>query len=181
LNKFHTLGALVVAITAACGAVKEDRPDVDAGLDGDAPGVDAPVVDAPVGIAVAPPDNDSQQNPAVSHFLSITGTRNFTYANEVSAPTGDTEDFVAFEFPNNSNPSQVVRVTLACTITGAADAVGTVEIFEDEVLGTLNVLCNAGQQTLTVNNTKVQTARIRFSRADEPSHLAYTLTVVGFQ
>jgi hypothetical protein len=179
VTNLHTLSALAFVLTAACGDVTEDDPNPDnpdAGVE-----LDAPEPDAPMGIAVAPADNDSLQNPAQTHFLSITGTRDFAYTNEISFPMGDAEDFLEFEFPNNQNPAQVVRITLACTLTGDEDAVGTVEIFEDAVLGNLRVDCNEGEQTLTVDNTKVQTARVRFSSAGATSHLAYTLTVVGFQ
>lgn len=169
---------VICVLATACGSVEDDENPMtmDAGVD-----VDAPSPDAATQIAVAPPDNDSLQNPAETHFLSITGTRNFTYANEISFPTGDAEDFVEFEFPPNQNTAQVVRITLACTLTGQATAVAGADVLEDAVASNLRVTCNEGEKTLTVNNTKVQTVKIRFSSVGEPSHLAYTLTVIGFQ
>ena len=125
-------------------------------------------------------DNDSPQAPALSQFLSITGTRSITHTNEISAPTGDAEDFVEFEFPNNSNTAQVVRITLDCTITGQADSAPQAQILEDGQESGMFVACNTGQQTLTVDNTKVQLVRVRFTNATEATHAAYTLAIVGF-
>jgi hypothetical protein len=173
----------LLALASACGVVSGDNGDgdgdgddldagaeIDAGLDLDAPGV-----------RVAPDDNDTLEEPAESHFLSITGEREFTYSDEISSPEGDDLDFIEFEFPNNSNTAQVVRITLDCAFEGDLEAVGAARILEDGEAGTLRVQCNEGEQTLTVNNTKVQTARVEITTAAGPTHLEYTLTVVGFQ
>jgi hypothetical protein len=181
------------AVLAACGddageqggpdASPEVTLDADTVVDADVPVADADVeADAGDEVAEAPADNDSLQNPAESYFLSNTGTRDFTYADEISSPTGDAEDFVEFEFPNNSNPDQTVRITLDCTITGQADAQGAAVIFEDGVQdNSLRAPCNDGEQVLTVDNTKVQTVRIGFSSVADPTHIDYTLTVIGFE
>ena len=63
--------------------------------------------------AVAPPDNDSAEAPAVSAILSPSGTRALIYSSEVSAPQGDTEDFVAFTASGSS-----VLASLACQGSG---------------------------------------------------------------
>jgi len=169
-------------LVGACGSVDANDDDgqdlVDAGNDD----IDADIdIDAALQVAEAPLDNDSLANPAESHFLSITGERNFNYVNEVSHPGGDTTDFIEFEFPNNSNPNQVVRITLDCTITGQVDAQGGLTIFEDGQTSASQVLCNQGEQILTVDNTKVQVAEIGFTTVADASHMDYTLTVVGFQ
>ena len=138
------------------------------------------------GNLIAPLDNDSLQNPAVSEFLSITGTRDFAYTDQISYPMGDTEDFVEFEFPNNSNTAQQVMITLDCTFSEAQNgAIVSATVWEDGVedIG-LRADCNDGEQTLTVDNTKVQTVRIYFSGTptdDEQTLVDYTITIVGFQ
>ena len=131
---------------------------------------------------IAPFDNDSLQNPAVSVFLSITGNRNFSYTEQISYSGGDNDDWVEFEFPNNSNPNQLVFITLDCTYSGnTGNAQGRVTIYEDQQQTSKIVLCNDGETTLTVDNTKVQQARIYFGVTNEGVLLDYTITVVGFR
>ena len=127
-------------------------------------------------------DNDSLQNPAQDVFLSITGTRNFSHQSDISFAGGDNEDFVAFEFPNNSNSSQTVWITLDCALSGdVGNAQMVATILEDgvEKSGT-TVFCNGGEQQLTVDNTKKQTVRIYYNITNEGVYGTYTLTVVGF-
>lgn len=128
---------------------------------------------------VAAFDNDSLQNPAVSVFFSPTGNRNFTYGNDVSYADGDQEDWVEFEFPNNANTNQTVRLTLTCAIAGSESAQLRATIWEDGVKTTKIVICNQDEQ-LTVDNTKVQQVQIHFGITDEGIYATYTLTVVGF-
>jgi hypothetical protein len=129
---------------------------------------------------VAAFDNDSLQNPAVSVFLSPTGNRNFTYSNDVSYANGDQEDWVEFEFPNNANTNQTVRLTLSCTIAGSESAQLRATIWEDGVRTNEIAICNQDEQQLTVDNTKVQQVQIHFGITDEGIYATYTLTVVGF-
>lgn len=131
-------------------------------------------------VAEAPLDNDSLIAPAVDVFLSITGTRDFAYTDEVSSPDGDTEDFVGFEFPNNATPDQPIRLTLDCAITGDDDADARGVVFEDGVETAIAVNCNEGEQLRVVDNTKVQVVRIAFTEDGDGAHVDYTLTVVAF-
>ena len=138
------------------------------------------------GNLIAPLDNDSLQTPAVTEFLSITGTRDFSYVDQISTPMGDTEDWVEFEFPNNANTAQQVRVTLDCVYSDAENgAQGSATVWEDDVEDTgLAAICNDGEQILTVDNTKVQSVRIHFTidpTDDVQTLVDYTLTIVGFQ
>jgi uncharacterized protein YgiM (DUF1202 family) len=134
-------------------------------------------------VPIAPFDNDSLQNPAVSVFFSPTGTRNFTHQNDVSHPNGDQDDWVRFEFPNASNTSQNVWITLTCNIQGSAQAQLRATIWVNNQATSQNVICNSGEQQLTVNNTQVQFVRVHFGITDgnNPIYAAYTLTVVGFR
>ncbi|NKQ35904.1 MAG: SH3 domain-containing protein [Chloroflexi bacterium] len=130
---------------------------------------------------IAPFDNDSLQNPATSVFLSITGNRNFNYSDAISYEEGDQDDWIEFEFPNNSNPNQVVWITLDCAISGSDSAQVRATIYEDGGQTTKIVLCNQGETQLTVDNTKTQQVRIHFGITDENVYATYTLTVVGFR
>ena len=130
---------------------------------------------------IAPFDNDSLQNPAASVFLSITGNRNFNYSDAISYEDGDQDDWVEFEFPNNSNPNQVVWITLECAISDSDSAQVRATVYEDGVQTTKIVLCNQGETQLTVDNTKTQQVRIHFGITDENVYATYTITVVGFK
>lgn len=134
-------------------------------------------------LLVAPFDNDSLQNPAVSELLRITGLRRLEYIDQISALLGDADDFVEFELPNNSNPSSRIRVKLDCDIEGDDSGQVRVTLYEDgEIDHTLRVLCNEGEKDLTVDNTKVQTARIYFAvTPGDQALVTYHLTVIGFR
>ena len=146
-----------------------------------APPPEEPTTEPPEEPIVAQFDNDSAQNPAQDIFLSITGTRNFSHQNDISFSGGDTDDFVAFEFPNNSNVNQVVWITLDCNLSGeVGNAQMVATVMEDsDIRGT--VICNSGEQQLTVDNTKKQTVRIHYNITNEGVYGTYTLTVVGFK
>lgn len=130
---------------------------------------------------IADLDNDSLQNPAQSIFFSPTGTKNFTHNNAVSYANGDQEDWVEFEFPNNSNTNQVVWLTLSCTITGDPDAQLRATIYEDGNSTNKIVICNQGEAQLTVDNTKTQQVRIHWGITKDDIYADYSLTVVGFR
>lgn len=130
---------------------------------------------------IAPFDNDSLQNPATSVFLSNTGNRNFTYSDAVSYADGDQEDWVEFEFPNNSNSSQSVWLTLDCTISGDSGAQLRATVYENGNSTTKIALCNQGQVQLTVDNTQTQQVRLHWGITRPTIYAEYTLTVVGFR
>lgn len=129
----------------------------------------------------APFDNDSLQNPARSEFLSITGTRNFSHSDAVSYEGGDQDDWVEFEFPNNSNSSQRVWITLDCTITGDPGAQLRATIYEDGNSTNDIVICGEGEVQKTVDNTKVQQVRIHWGIPKPGVYATYTITIVGFK
>ncbi|MFQ5434675.1 MAG: hypothetical protein ACE5FD_07345, partial [Anaerolineae bacterium] len=130
--------------------------------------------------AIAQFDNDSLQNPAVSVFMSPTGNRNFSHSNDISYPNGDQDDWVEFEFPNNSNTSQRVRITLNCNITGPDGAQVRATIYEDGQQTTKIVICGQGETFLTVDNTKKQQLRIHWGITQDGVYATYDLTVVGY-
>lgn len=181
-----SLFAAITLSVAACAVTElpEDNDDIEVGdeegdeeNDNNDDNDDNDIEELPI----APLDNDSLAAPAESHFLRITGTREFTFQNDISTDVGDASDFVEFEFPNNSNPSQSVFLTLDCNIIGEEGTQVRATIYEDGERTLSFVSCNEGEQRLTVDNTKVQTVAIEFSNIPAPAYADYTLTVVGFR
>ena len=71
-------------------------------------------------------DNDSPANPAIRVTFSSPGTRQFTYASQLSAPTGDPEDWIEFTpYAIKPAPARLV-FGLACS----GNATLTVEIWQ---------------------------------------------------
>ena len=135
----------------------------------------------PEPVLFAPFDNgQSAADPHRTCFLSITGERAFEHIDAISNVEGDLDDWVQFEFPNNSNPNQVMQMSLECTFIGP-ELLVRATIWEDGAPTLEAVSCNEGLQVLTVDNTKVQSVRIHFVGGDEPTLLDYRLSVVGFR
>jgi uncharacterized protein YraI len=64
-------------------------------------------------------DHDSEADPAIRVTFSFSGTRQFTYSSQVSAPSGDPEDWVEFTpFAVNGAPAHLV-FSLACSGNGS--------------------------------------------------------------
>lgn len=167
---------LVAALLVGCGDVNDDNNNTD---QSPTPTGNESPTPTPGQVPVAQADNDSLQSPAESHFMSPTGVRDFTYEDEISHPTGDAEDFIEFEFPNDSNTDQNITITLDCAFTGQQDPVVRVDIYEDGVQGNETVFCNDGPTAVTVNNTMVQTAVVNVSVADQDVYVGYSLFVDG--
>lgn len=70
----------------------------------------------------AAPDGDSEEKPAVNEVLSSAGTGTIIYSSELSAPTGDDADWVAFTFDGPSNQSFYIYLRLDCTGNGGVTA-----------------------------------------------------------
>jgi len=197
------VAVFATALSVACGGTEDGLAPPNEGADeapdaGPDDGIDPPVDGGDVldpgdeqdedtldpSELLAPFDNDSLQAPAVSEFLRPTGLRELLYIDQVSAEAGDGSDFIEFELPNNSNPSQRIRVRLDCEFE-PSEAGGQVRatLFEngEEDPGNM-VLCNDGEKDLTIDNTKVQTARVHFSiPPDAQTLVTYHLTVIGFR
>ena len=140
----------------------------------------------PTDALVAPFDNDSAAAPAVDEFLSITGTREIVYTDQISAEAGDTEDFVQFELPNNSNPNQRIDVAIDCDVIGDEEVFARVELLnvdggETTVATGGPIDCNEDFAQMTVRNDQVQLARIHFALTpEEQTLIEYTLIVEAF-
>ena len=135
---------------------------------------------------VAPFDNDSADNPAVDQFLSITGTREVVYTDQISAEEGDNEDFVQFELPNNSNPNQNISISIDCDVFGDQNVFARVELLNVDgndatrINGT-PIDCGEEELRVTVRNDQVQLARIHVQGVpEEQTLIEYTIVVAPF-
>ena len=186
-NKLNILCVTLLSLFAvACGeaGMTDVEPDPGTGGQGGAGGVGG-VGGDPLDL-IAPFDNDSAANPSMDEFLSITGDRELVYSDLISAEEGDTEDFVQFELPNNSNPNQNIRVAIDCIVEGDTEVFARVEILnvgngESEAATGGPIDCNDGFSNITVRNDRVQAVRIYVQGVPETQTLIeYTLTVDPF-
>lgn len=184
--------SLLCSVAIACGDpgvnddVNLDEPIVDEVADDEL--VEDEIVEDEIveDDLIAPFDNDSAADPAVDQFLSITGTREIAYTDQISAQDGDTQDFVQFELPNNSNPNQNIAVSIDCDVYGDEDAFARVELLNVDRNGTARINgppidCNEGEFRVTVQNDQVQLARIYVQGVTNVQTLVeYTLVVAPF-
>ena len=190
----HTLNAIFLSflsvVTVACGDA--GVTDLDQELGFDEPIVDDVVEDEVVDNGnldelVAPFDNDSAADPALDEFLSITGTRELVYTDQISAEEGDSQDFIVFELPNNSNPIQRIEIEIDCDVFGDQDVFARVELFNVDGNDATRITgdpvdCNEGVFQVTVRNDQVQLARIHVQGVpQEQTLIEYTFTVTPFR
>lgn len=179
--------SLLAVHAAACG-----DPNVALDEDFDPPVVDDPIEppileELPEEERIALFDNDSADDPAVDEFLSITGTREIAFTDQISAEDGDNEDFVQFELPNASNPNQNIAISIDCDVYGDENVTARVDLFNvdgnDETrINGGPIDCNEGEFFVTVQNDQVQLAVIRLQGVPEVQTLVeYTLHVKPFR
>jgi uncharacterized protein YraI len=65
----------------------------------------------------APEDGDTMQDPAIFVTFSTSDSRAFSYSSDVSAPTGDFEDWISFH-PNSTNLRVNLLIDLTCSGNG---------------------------------------------------------------
>lgn len=120
-------------------------------------------------VVPAPNDNDSAQAPAVNVTFSANGTRVLQYSSDLSAPTGDAEDWVQF-----SPFTQTVLLELTCRGNGSL----TVSLLQYNLAvpdwGTLPC---GGTQAVTVNVNTVYLLRLQAAASDSLSYTQFTVTV----
>jgi len=201
----HTLNTIALSlfclIAVACGDPGVEPLDVDPGIGGNGGdlgfggnggdlgfGGEDGVGGEPVEEEelIAPFDNDSAADPAVDEFLSITGTRDIVYTDQISAEEGDTQDFVQFKLPNNSNPNQRIAMSIDCDVFGDEEVFARIELFNVDNDGATRiggepVDCNSGELQVTVRNDQVQLARIFVQGVPQEQTLVeYTIVVAPF-
>ncbi len=64
--------------------------------------------------ATAPQDGDSVEAPAINVTLSQNYTPYFSYSSDISAPDGDSDDWVRFQFDGKTGEERIVSVVLSC-------------------------------------------------------------------
>ena len=76
----------------------------------------------PTGFAAAAPDADSLKNPAVNLKFAPDGPKEFSYSSDLSFPSGDTSDWVAFTPYEPTNQATYVYFKLICAGNGGITA-----------------------------------------------------------
>ena len=69
-------------------------------------------------LATAPNDGDSAENPAIIHTLSKVDFPYFEYSSELSAPEGDSDDWVRFSLAGDAGQEKIVAVVVDNTGSG---------------------------------------------------------------
>lgn len=69
-------------------------------------------------LAIAPPDGDSAEAPAVNLTLSAASLTSLSHEGVVSFPDGDAEDWVRFSFDGELGREKIVAVILDCSGSG---------------------------------------------------------------
>lgn len=93
----------------------------------------------PTGYSSAPPDNDSDKSPGVRQTLSANGAGTLIYTSELSTPSGDDIDWVAFTLDIPANQSAYLYLRLDCTGNGGITA--TLQKDGNPVPDTKQLLC----------------------------------------
>jgi len=95
-------------------------------------------------LAIAFPDGDSAQSPAVNITMSRTSVKTFNYSSDISLPEGDPEDWVQFKLEGELGQETLVLVTLNCTGVGPLN----VELIQNDSLlqGWSDIFCGHPSQ-----------------------------------
>ena len=125
--------------------------------------------------APAPLDEDSAEAPALSVQFSAREARAFTYTSDLSSPTGDSEDWVAFTVQNPDSARATLYVSLQCEGNGKL----VVELWQGGVQldnwGTLQ--CGDEDNKLTLYRNETYEFRIRIKKASTLEYIRYALTL----
>lgn len=186
-HTLHTIFLTMLSVLAvACGDAGQLADEVDPGTGGQGGAGGAAGEPIEVEDRLAPFDNDSADDPSVDQFLSITGTREIIYSDVISAEDGDTQDFVQFELPNNSNPNQNMGIQIDCDVFGDQNVFARVELMNVDGNDATRINgppidCNQGEFRVTVQNDQVQLARIHVQGVpEEQTLIEYTIVVAPF-
>ena len=129
---------------------------------------DTPLPPTPT-VVPAPMDNDSAQAPAMNVTFSATGTRSIQYTSDVSAPNGDTDDWLQF-----TPFTQTVFIRLTCSGNGLLN----VELLQDNQFMTNWGSCGSSKViTLPINTTYV--LHIQAVAGDSLNYTQYTLHITS--
>jgi len=120
-------------------------------------------------VVPAPMDNDSAQAPAVNVTFSATGTRSIQYTSDVSAPIGDTDDWIQF-----TPITQTVFIKLTCIGSGLLN----VELLRDNQFMANWGSCGSSKEiTLPTNTTYL--LHIQAVGSDSLNYTQYTIKITS--
>ena len=130
--------------------------------------VDTPQPPTPT-VVPAPMDHDSAQAPAIDIVFSATGTRSIQYTSDVSAPTGDTDDWLQFK------PfTQSLRMELTCTGNGLL----TIELLQNnQPVPNLGSLACGANQVIATRAGSAYLLHIRAAAGTDFTYTQYTLKI----
>jgi uncharacterized protein YraI len=130
----------------------------------------------PTPYSEAPEDNDSAQSPAVRQVFSPDGASVLTYSSDLSSPSGDAADWVAFTPYGPSNQSTYVYMRLDCTGNGGITAI----LMKDgtPVPYTKQLLCGVYGLAMKVLGSQEYVLVLRADPSGGPvRYVKYTLTI----
>ena len=135
-------------------------------LIGTATPLDTPLPSPPT-LVPASPDFDSAETPLRSVTLEPTGTTSLLFSDDISAPTGDTDDWLAITPFTNTllvDMQCVGSATLQLDISGVDQPVA----------------CNSGQQVVHVSADKPLLFHVQADlNSNELQHTRYTISIVS--
>jgi len=131
--------------------------------------MDTPLPPTPT-VVPAPIDNDSAQAPAINIVFSATGTRSIQYTSDVSAPSGDTDDWIQF-----TPITQTVYIELTCT----GNDLLNVELLQGNQFMANWGSCGSSKEiTLPTNMTYL--LHIQAVAGESFNYTQYTLKIISF-
>lgn len=116
----------------------------------------------------APADNDSPDTPIVSVIFEPEGMEAFIYHGGVSAPEGDSEDWIAFK-----PYGPFVFISLECQGNDSLK----VEVSENSVPASMNIVCSDQMKKTPVKSGSNYLLHLQAVSADRLQYTGYILTV----
>ena len=122
-------------------------------------------------VVPAPIDNDSAQSPAINVAFTATGTRALQFMSDVSAPTGDTDDWIQF-----TPFTQLVLLELTCLGNGQV----TLDLQQNgQVIPRWGTLTCGDSLSVEVDPGAAYLLHIQASQSAELSYIQYTLKITS--
>ncbi len=121
-------------------------------------------------------DGDSPSNPAVRILFSSGGTQRFTYSSQVSAPSGDLEDWVEFT-PFSSLPGNNARLLLSLTCGGQGTLFVELWAAEAPVSNWGTLACGEVNQEVSLAPGNPYQVRLSIAEGTDLRLIHYSLTV----
>lgn len=116
-------------------------------------------------------DNDSQNNPIASIVFELLGTHTFIYSGDVSAPNGDSQDWIRF-IPDGDT----VSASLKCTGNEALQ----VRLFESGQPATEQIVCNEVMKQLKVKGGATYIVHVQAPQSSGGvQYFRYTITITA--